>query len=140
MPLFVLADPSGRITQTGNMGDDSFENFNPPERTKLAVAYLPADAATFIATHYVADGQIMARQDMPIIIDPTTILADGRDIVTLTSLPQPCTVTVTGVIQAGPMTIEGGELEITSDHPGEFKITVSAGVEWRDWEATIHAT
>ena len=58
----------------------------------------------------------------------------------LLGLPAPCTVTVRGVVSAGPLEVTGGSLTLTSTAPGANTIAITADPIWKPWEDTIHAT
>jgi len=88
----------------------------------------------------VVDGGIVERDGMDVALSATTIAADGVAECVLSGLPDPCTVTITGAVLAGPLTITGGSLTLTSTTPGAIAIRVTADPAWKPWEATIHAT
>ena len=92
-------------------------------------------------THWIQNGDTPTlRATMTPALSKTEIVADGEDECVITGLPDPCTVTVRGAMQAGPVTVEGGELVITSTEPGEIRIRVEAKPAYLPWEGVIHAT
>lgn len=141
MALFVLATLDGTIIQFGSIGDDLFEAFSPPGLQKIQIAFTPAsDALTFVAQHYVLNGHVVRRSPMPVVVDKTDMLADGIDVCTISGLPDPSIVTISGGISAGPMPVNDGSLEISCDYAGTITVKVSAPPAYLDWEVTLNAT
>lgn len=142
MTSFVTAArASGEILQ------QSFDS--RPWHDTLATWPMPADHELVIIPgflpgrldHYrVVDGEVVERPDMPLAISTTHFPADGEAECTLSGLPDPCTVTLTGAVSAGPLQITGGSLTLTSTAPGAITIAITAHPVWKPWEGTIHAT
>lgn len=112
--------------------------WTPPEGCQLL--QLP-EALTPPLHHWrVAGGTVVPRAVMPVLVSTPGIAADGDNECALTGLPDPCTVTITGAVSAGPMDITGGSLILTSTAPGAIIIAITADPIWKPWESTIHAT
>jgi len=88
----------------------------------------------------VVDGELVARLPIPVIVSAPVITADGDDECMLSGLPDPCTVTITGVVSAGPLEVTGGSLTITTTTHSAIQISIAATPVWKPWEGTIHAT
>ena len=85
-------------------------------------------------------GEIIPRQVMAPTLSAASIVADGVAEVVISGLPDPCTVTVTGVATLGPLEVTGGELRLTAEVAGELRVRVVAGVSWAPWMGCITAT
>lgn len=77
---------------------------------------------------YILDGAITPRPIFP-FDDVIEIVADEQHTVSLT-VPDPCQIRIDGE----PMTITGGQLELTSDMPAEYIVEL---VQWPYVEKTI---
>ena len=87
----------------------------------------------------VVNGEVVERDNMAPTVSTATIAADGTATTVLGDLPDPCTVTITGAVTAGPVEVAGGALTLTSTQPGEIKVAVRADPTHKAWETTIHA-
>jgi len=92
----------------------------------------------FRAGYTIENGEVAKRLVMPIVYDKTEIFADTEDAITLTGLPDPCTVTYIGpgFTQDGEVT--GGTAVFTTDTPGTHTVKVVA-FPYLDWEGTFNA-
>lgn len=69
---------------------------------------------------YVADGAVTKRPSIVATVTKASIAADGKDKAVISRLPRPCTILIDGV----PVTRKGGALTLTSDMPGDYRISV----------------
>jgi hypothetical protein len=91
--------------------------------------------------HYrVSEGKVVERSDPAITFSVPSFAADGVAECVLSGLPDPCTVTITGAVSAGPLEVTGGSLTITSTTPGAITISITANPVWKPWEGVINAT
>jgi hypothetical protein len=104
------------------------------------IAALPFDLTLALDHYRVVDGQVVERPAPPVEISAPSFAADGVAECVLSGLPDPCTVTLTGAVSAGPLEVTGGSLTLTSTTPGAIAIRITADPVWKPWEATIHAT
>lgn len=88
--------------------------------------------------HYVVSGAIVPRPTMPTSIDKTECLADGVDVVTISGVPNPTDVRVSGPASE-VMQVTDGALELTFDVPGRYRILLQA-FPYLDHEYQIDAT
>lgn len=89
------------------------------------------------AVSYLVDGQMADRPESEATCDRTDITADGHDIATISGLPVPCSVWITGPVMA-TADVDEGAIEFSASVPGEYRITVEA-FPVRRYEVTIHA-
>ena len=85
--------------------------------------------------YYIQDGQPVARPTMQPPVSTMEVAADGIEEVLITNLPIPATVNVKGQLAE----IDDGELVLTFDTPGTYRLAVEA-FPCKPWEVTIHAT
>lgn len=88
----------------------------------MGVTALLVDAFPNVQTQYVANGVLTNKAAGVAAIDRTSVAADGVDFVTLSNLPQPCTVQV----NAARYPVPDGVLQLTFNQPGAYTVTVSA--------------
>lgn len=91
------------------------------------------------ATYHVVDGEVVERATMTPSVSLATIDADGEDESVVSGLPDPCTVQLRGVVTAGPTTVTGGSVTITSTVPGTITVRVTSEPTHKAWETTINA-
>lgn len=84
---------------------------------------------------YVLGGSIVDKPTMPATIDKTTVTADGIDFVTISNLPNPSTVSVSGQT----VVVEDGTLTIKVGYPRDYLVEVESW-PYLNWEVTIHGT
>lgn len=65
---------------------------------------------------------ILPRPKNPAVISSLTLNPDGLDVVVISGLPVPCTLTVEG----SSYEVTDSEFEFTADMPGAYKITAEA--------------
>jgi len=101
---------------------------------------LPMPLTGPMGDYRVLDGQVVERLAMAVEISAASFVADGVAECVLSGLPDPCTVTLTGAVSAGPLDVVGGSLTLTSTTPGVIQIRITADPVWKPWEGAIHAT
>lgn len=84
---------------------------------------------------YISDGEPIERPTMQPTVSATEVLADGVEEVLITNLPISATVNINGQVAE----VDDGELTLTFETPGEYRLTVEA-FPHKPWEVTIHAT
>jgi hypothetical protein len=80
------------------------------------------------------------RNAMTPYVSSTTIPSDGVTNATISGLPIPCTVSISGPASVDPTVIDDGDIDFNADTPGDYIITVSAPPSFLDWSVTVHAT
>jgi hypothetical protein len=108
--------------------------------TANGIEAIPGPADLEVNGWRVVDGELVARLPVPVTVSAPVIAADGEDQCVLSGLPDPCTITVRGAVQAGPQEVTGGSLTLTSTAIGAITISVTADPVYKPWETTIHAT
>ena len=144
MTVFVVyARDTGRLVSVNTCADALYPDMPRPAWPLgyLEIPTMPINVQTWLPTHYVDVGTSTVVQCKPMTasVPKTTIAADANDTVTLTGLPSPCSVSITGTITAGPLDVPDGELALTSNVPGDFLVSVTAPPVWLPWSVTIHA-
>jgi hypothetical protein len=87
---------------------------------------------------YVVGGVIQPRPVMSVLLDVTTVPADGLSEATFTGVPTGAAVTVRGPA-TDAFTVPDGELVMTFDVPGTYRVSIEK-FPFRDFEATCDAT
>lgn len=82
--------------------------------------------------------QLADRPPMPSSIDKLTAVADGVDVVTISGLPNPTDVRITGPA-FDAFEVTDGTLELTFDPPGKYTVRLSS-FPYLDQEYVINAT
>lgn len=117
MKTFTIYDPAtGEIerVQTDRSGRMTVEDFAAAGEAAIETAGDPG-------AQWVSGGVVTERPTLP-GFDKTSIAADGTDTAKLTGLPIPCTVVVDG----DPITVEDGELWISSTTAATYAVEVEA--------------
>jgi hypothetical protein len=142
MTAYVNYDSTGVITQVGMVPDFLFAFMPTPPAglSRAALSSIPPDFNAYQAAHWVNSGTVTAKGVIGAAIDTTTIAADGTAAATITGLPMPCTVTVSGALSAGPLTVTDGTVVLTCDHPGDLILNVTAEPAWLPYTVTVHAS
>lgn len=142
MNFYLIHDATGLITQTGQCDPASYKimpGYLPAGTSLLALSAAPADANTFIEQNYVHDGTVTPKQTMAPAVSAGAITANGTAEATITGLPNPCVVTIAGVVPSGPTQVTDGEVILTSNQPGDLIVNVTAEPSWVPWSTTIDA-
>lgn len=90
--------------------------------------------------YYIADGVLVPRETMAPEVSTETITANGLDECEITNLPEGVSVTITGAVTAGPVSVTGGVLTLTSTAAGAITLRAVLDPLYRPWEITINAT
>lgn len=114
MNLYTIYNSEGRIIRSGN----------GVAVTKTGEAVLSGVSGS-PKTQRVVDGALVDRDINAASLDVTEIDADGVDTATISGIPNPSTVTVTGPIES-EQTVTDGTLEVTTNTTGEYKIKISS--------------
>jgi hypothetical protein len=140
MSAFVKYDASGAIVGLGTCPDDMLAS-QPVDsgQTLLAIDKFPVALLAYIQQNYVAAGVVTAKAAMTASADATTITADGVAAATISALPDPCVVSISGALTADPTPVTGGSIILTCDHPGALLVSVTADPAWLPWSITIDA-
>ena len=91
------------------------------------------------STHYVLSGEVIQKQASTTMISTDTISATGEDSVTISSIPEGATVTLSGAVSWSG-TVTGGSLSFSSTAPGKINILIAKNPEWVEWEGSVNAT
>lgn len=110
------ATRTGEILDIMTMPEDSFDLHN----TTLI------EGEWSSLTHYFANGEPTERPTQSSAIDVTEIVASEGEHATLASLPDPCTVNVSGPTGYQPVAVEGGTLQFSAAIPGTYTLQVEA--------------
>lgn len=133
---------SGEIRQVSSCSDNGFFAklpVAPAGTSRLLIAEKPSSVATYMTANYVSGGEVVPKITMTPTISATGFAANGVASVTISGLPNPCQVTITGVIAGGPEIVTDGEVVLTSDQPGDVIVSVRADPDHLPWSVTIHA-
>ena len=87
------------------------------------------------SSHYVVDGVVQPKQQMPLVIDTSQIDADGIDEATITGIPSGVTVEWP---DGQSDTVTDGEIRFSVDLPGTYTFQFTA-IPYLDKEVTIEA-
>jgi hypothetical protein len=130
---------TGALGQLLTVPDAAVAEQVAPAGSAFITVALPGGRQAFIAANYALAGAVVPRQTMTPAVSAATIAADGIAASVITGLPDPCTVTVSGVLAAGPSVVTGGSVTLTSDQPGDITIAVAAAPAWLPWSTVVHA-
>ena len=141
MQDFVTYDAAGAIVNicaSSLPGAWVMEHWAYPEGGGVALMPAPLPGPP---EHYRVGplAEVVPRDVMAPSVSALEIAADGVAEAVIAGLPVPCVVEVTGAVTAGPVDVVGGELVLTSTAPGSIHLRITAGVQWRPWEVSIHA-
>lgn len=145
MPAYVLYRPDGSLAQVCQCDDPTWDHIqgmsNPHPGLEVArINEYPDDVWGFLANHYVSSaGNLATKATITPAVSKDSIAADGADTATISGLPVPCFVSVSGVLSFDPVTVLDGEVELTSDHPGDLVVNVRAEPGYLPLSLTIHA-
>lgn len=107
-----------------------------PAEYSYIIMFETMNIVQFNAGRYIdADNVIHERPEMSVIVDKTTIVADGIDMATIIEIPNPSTVTV----GEQSVIVGDGVLELTFDAPDDYLVRIESW-PYLDYEVTIHAT
>jgi len=143
MTVFVTYDTAtNRLLQVSVVPDSFYDQM--PDITGLGRVVIEGgigsvDPEGFMNTHFVSAGTLAAKAAITPTVSATSFAADGTTTVTIAGLPDPCRVTISGVLWAGPTDVTGGSIDISSDVAGDLTVSVSAEPAWLSWSTILHA-
>lgn len=108
------------------------------ERTDIEAVQIPAPIALGEYRVNTATGSLIPLSPLP-EFDTTTVTADDVDAATVTGLPNPTAVTISGDAEDS-FTVTSGSLSLTFGTPGRYVVRMDAGVEYKTSETVIYAT
>lgn len=131
MKHYVDYDGAGRIIQaTGG---------NWPIAVDPALTRMEIEHAANPDYEYVLAGALDPRPSNPSVPDKTTFTADEVDMVTISSIPNPSDVSITGPGTTTMVTVTDGALEVTASTPGEYTVLIASFPE-QDKTIVLEAT
>ncbi len=142
MSCYVASNADGVLVRYGLCPADDI----PLQGAVEGLTSAEVDLDTFLAISAAparfrfVEGAVVERALMAPSMTATAIVADGNDAATISGLPDPCRVTIRGVVQWGPDVITGGALILTSTVAGPISITVEADPDFAPWSAAVDAT
>lgn len=142
MTVFVTYDTAtGRPLQINSCSDNLFTELPDPDagQGRIVIDSHPDDAIAYLQAHYIVSGELTARATITPTVSASSFAADGTTTVTISGLPDPCRVTISGVLWAGPTDVTGGLIDISSDVAGDLTVSVSAEPAWLSWSTILHA-
>lgn len=140
MKSYIFYSSTGFITQVGYCDDASFAIQSPPSGfTILEISSNPDNAFDYMKLNYVHNGAVVARQSISPTVSKTQITSDGIDSTTISGLPDPCTVSISGPVSVAPTSVTGGSITITCNAPGAITVSVEADPTYVSWSTTINA-
>lgn len=140
--FFAVVDPDGSVRGAGACAEEALPL---QQATTPGGSIVPIDEELFRAIDAdlegfrLSDGAVIPRETMAPDVSATSIAADGVAEAVVAGLPQPCRVSIRGVAQWGPETVDDGEVVITSSLPGALEVRVEAPPSYRAWRTVIHA-
>ena len=119
MKHYIDYDTDGRLVA----GYGGFTPAGPPGAgiTRMEVQYR-ADADT----QYVLAGDVEFRPTNPATADKYTFTCDEVDKVTMTNIPNPSDVSITGPGTSVMVTVTDGVLEVSAAAPGQYLATIES--------------
>lgn len=82
-----------------------------------------------------ANDEILPRREIPIVVSPDTVPADGTTVMSVSGVPAGASITV----HQTSATADGSPIELTFDTPGEYAIEVIAP-EYLTYKGVLRAT
>jgi hypothetical protein len=123
---YVVFDATGRILGSGHCADADLGL--QPNGWPAGAAVLQVAAATDPNLNYVTGEPptqgVAARPTFSGSLDKTAISANGTDAATLSGLPNPTTVTLTGPQGRNTYTVTDGSFALTTAWPGAYRIDI----------------
>lgn len=129
MESYTHYDNSGKIIQSGVVSDVDINDMPYPR--------IPEYTEDF-STNYVYNGIITNKPTNTTTIDKVTCLSDGVDFITLSSIPDNATITISGQGVNINQSI-GNSDTITFDLAGEYSLRIESFPSL-DYEVIINAT
>lgn len=141
MPPVVhfLWHAGGAILATGHCGRDVLEL---QEHPGAELAEIDPELATRLTDMraWWWDGETPRPRELcPIIPNAGVFVADGRDELVLSGIPKGAVLRVTGAVSAGPVTVDDGELRLTTSRPGRLVVSLAPPPPWAPWQEAFDA-
>lgn len=96
----------------------------PAPKPGLSRAIVMEDSEINVASHYVSEGLVVERPDMPITVGPADIRADGIDVFSVSSAPTEVSVTLDGVV-SDEWVESSDTIALTINVPGTYGLYLS---------------
>jgi hypothetical protein len=137
IPYLVYSVSTGAILRTGDA---------PPSMVLIQaqsgerVMQGPANQGTqYVQVAENQDDDVLADRDaIPYTVSASTIAADGLEACVVGNLPIPCSWRLSGPLNASGTELDG-QLEITTDEPGNYTLELVAAVQYLPATITITA-
>lgn len=139
LPTTLLCDERGVINGVYRSSTGEVPRALIPGQSVGPVVPFDHPAATNPLAYRIVNGEAVERATIAATVSANTIAADGIAECTIAGLPDPCRVSISGAVQAGPAEVTGGTLTLTSTVPGAIRVAVTADPTHKPWETTIHA-
>jgi hypothetical protein len=143
MAFFAICDALGGVRGAGSCAAETL-GYQVPLIPGGSIAVVGAGTHDAILANIggyrLLNGVVVARDAMALAVSSTTITADGVDEATITGLPDPCSVTISGAVSWGPGDVTGGSLTLTATTPGAINVTVASEPQYSSETVVIHAT
>ena len=136
----LLHDAQGVINSVYQSSNGEMPRALIPDQSVGPVVANDHPAAHNPLAYRIVNGAVIERASVIATVSTNLIAANGAEECVIAGLPDPCRVTITGAVSAGPVDVVGGTLALTSTQPGAIKVTVRADPTHKAWETTIHAT
>jgi len=132
--FIVYEDTTGKIIRRGKCHPDavSAQASETGESSLETLGLIDAD------TNYVSSSVVTSRASNPATLSGSTIIANGVDTLTLSNIPNPTTVKITGPISS-EVEVTDGTLDITVDEPGAYTLFLDS-FPTQDKELSFDAT
>lgn len=138
---YAIVSAAGQIVGFGRCPAGMLEMQFSADGEILEVTSEEHDAILAASFRYVVvDGVLVERAAITPAISATSIAADGIDACVLSDLPNPCVVTVSGAVTAGPVEVTGGSVTLTSTVAGVIRVRIEKNPTHTRWEGRINAT
>jgi len=116
--IVVFDSMSGEILRTGHV-----HTYMAAMQAQVGETVIEGTAND--ATQYILAGVVTDKPQLALTPDKTTVIADGVDVSTTLSVPNPTNVVITGPANDS-FQVTDGSLELTFDTAGTYTVTLSA--------------
>jgi hypothetical protein len=140
MKSFIHYDISGKIIQVQTTKENLADDIWVPEGQSVLIVESFLHSNMPWKTHYIRDGAMIPRQPMPVVINKRAIQASGGDEAVFIGIPMGATAQIDGPTPHPPLTVDDGELVVTSNKPGKIRVVLSGLTAFLDWSGEIDAS
>lgn len=121
MNYTVFNKETGEILRSGSCSESDFiRQVNSVEEGVMVGRFSEL-------THWVDGTVVKPKQSLNLLVSPSIIVADDDDYATISGIPEGCSVVIFDPSRTrSEHSITGGELEISSEVSGTFKILVGS--------------